>query len=89
MATLIVLRHVRSEGELATLMFKRLESSVVPVVGNEIDDTAWHQPVRIARVVCDLEGDTYKAELEDWVLPTEEEKPRRLDMMRANGWSSE
>lgn len=38
MAKLIVLRHVRSKGELATPMFKRVESSVVPVVGNEIDD---------------------------------------------------
>jgi len=87
MSKVILNRMIGVEGTLYTHMTKTHDTDLVPVVGNDVDDLAWHHPVKITGVVCNMTASTYHVELEDLVLESSEKVDRHIEMMGHHDWA--
>lgn len=73
-------RHVH------TLLRKEFDSSLLPMPGIEIEDSAWKDSKLPLSIVCNFEGEYYLLRFKSVELDTEDQCNQEVAMYRSHGW---
>jgi hypothetical protein len=66
---------------------KTYETDLIPMVGMDLQDTAWHEPRPIGNVTIDPGKGCYYIELGQDSFRTAEECEQQVQMYRSHGWT--
>ena len=67
-------------------MRKELDSSVIPTLGIEVEDTAWRNPVKILTITVSFKENYYYVALEPAHVKNADDYEEVKEMYRAHNW---